>query len=311
MKTIFEYISSNREKLTEDNFNPVDSLVLARLSYLPMHKIINTNEKMKLKELLNILKCFRDEFFVDVANDKKFVNFLSKSNRFLDLELSDCVESVSKDESKQFGALVIDLGFSKYISFKGTDRSFVGIKEDLDMSYKNIPAQKEVLKYFNNIAKKYDNSRFILGGHSKGGNIAIYAGIYTDDKNRNRIKSIYNFDGPGFLDEVLEEEGYNKILNKIYTILPTSSFIGLLLKRKEKVKFVNSDNFFVMQHDVFSWHVSGKDFSYTTNQTKISKTASKSIKKLQESISSKEKEALIESINEIPSIISKIKNRKR
>ena len=66
-----------------------------------------------------------------------------------------------------------------------------------------------------------------------------------------------------------------------------------------------------MQHDVFSWHVSGKDFSYTTNQTKISKTASKSIKKLQESISSKEKEALIESINEIPSIISKIKNRKR
>lgn len=209
---------------------------------------------MKLKRILSILECFSEKMFLDYKNDIKLIKLLILSSRFNELVVSDCVENVDKKTFEQFGAVVIDLGFEKYISFKGTDKSIIGIKEDLDMSYKDIPSQKEALRYFEYISDKYTDN-FILGGHSKGGNIALYSAIYTSFDKQDRIDKIYNFDGPGFLPEVLNYVGYDNILNKIITILPTSSVIGLLLNRKEKVKLVSSSNFFVMQHDLYSFEV--------------------------------------------------------
>lgn len=295
MSTIFDYVLENNEIITNKNFNPVDSLILTRLSYFPIHKILNPDESMDLKRLLRILECFSEKIFVDYENDMKLIKTLIQSKRFNNLIVSNCVEKIDNKNFEQFGAIVIDLGFVKYISFKGTDKSIVGIKEDLDMSYKNIPAQNAALNYFNDISNKLDGE-FILGGHSKGGNVAIYAAIFTSDLNKSRIQKIYNFDGPGFLDEVLQNKGYDKILNKIVTILPTSSFVGLLLNRKEKVKLINSNNFFVMQHNIYSFEIKGKDFEYVKDFTKISQYANDFMTKFQEKVSSEKKKQIIDNI---------------
>lgn len=295
METIFDYISKNKNRITKDNFNPVDSLILARLSYLPIYKILYSDESMKLKRILDILACFSEKMFLDYKNDIKLVELLDKSSRFNELVVSNCVENVDENTFEQFGAMVIDLGFSKYISFKGTDKSIIGIKEDLDMSYKDIPSQKAALEYFNDVSNKY-LTNFILGGHSKGGNVALYAAIYTNISNQNKIDKIYNFDGPGFLKEVLDYAGYDNILDKIITILPTSSVIGLLLNRKEKVKLVSSSNFFVMQHDLYSFEVKGKDFKYEKNLTKISKYTNELMTKIQTSLNDKQKKDIIDNI---------------
>lgn len=295
METIFDYILKNNKKITKENFNSVDSLILARLSYLPIHKLLTKNEKSSLKRILSILECFSEKMFLDYKNDIKLINLLYTSKRFNDLVVSDCDEIVNKDTFEQFGALVVDLEYAKYISFKGTDKSIIGIKEDLDMSYKDIESQKKALIYFDDIASKYDD-KFILGGHSKGGNIAIYAAIFTNDDNKDRIYNIYNFDGPGFLPEILENEGYTKILPKIITIVPSSSVIGLLLNRKEKVKIVESSNFFVMQHDLYSFEIKGKDFKYVKKLTKISKYTEGIMKNIQESLSDEEKKGIIDNV---------------
>lgn len=294
MKTIFDYLKNNNDELKETNFTAVDALILARISYLPLQHLLKKDEKKPLIELFEILTCFRDEFFV-VEDDRKFVNFLLKNKRFSKCMLSYCVNEVDTTDCMQFGAVLIDIGFAKYVSFKGTDRSLVGIKEDLDMSYKEIPAQKKALKYLENILTKTEG-KFIVGGHSKGGNMAIYSCIYLDPEDKKRIVKIYNFDGPGFLQTVLDEEGYIEILDKIETILPTSAFIGLLLERKEKVKIVNSDSFFVMQHDIYSWEVKGKDFAYLKSLTNISKTMNKSIDIWLKEISKEERMEFIDKL---------------
>lgn len=295
MGTIFDYISKNKNRITKDNFNPLDSLILARLSYLPIYKILEKNESMKLKRILSILECFSEKMFLDYKNDIKLIKLLILSSRFNELVVSDCVENVDEKTFEQFGAVVIDLGFEKYISFKGTDKSIIGIKEDLDMSYKDIPSQKEALRYFEYISDKYTDN-FILGGHSKGGNIALYSAIYTSFDKQDRIDKIYNFDGPGFLPAVLNYVGYDNILNKIITILPTSSVIGLLLNRKEKVKLVSSSNFFVMQHDLYSFEVKNNDFKYEKNLTKISKYTNELMSKLQVSLNDSQKKVIIDNI---------------
>lgn len=273
MEMIFDYLVKNQGEITKENFNIVDSLIITRIVYLPFNLILRKNESRKLKELLKILSCYKDKYFL-LKDDIKLVQYLLKNKRFRNLEISNYVNILDRVSEKQFGALTIDLGFTTYVSFEGTDKTLVGWKEDFNMSFKKIPAQDEAYKYLVDILDKTSGD-VIVGGHSKGGNLAIYSCIYLSDNKR--IKKIYNFDGPGFLSEVLDEKGYDDIKDRIITIIPQSSIIGVLLNRKEKVNVINSSSFFVMQHDPYSWEIKGNDFVYLDKLTNISKSLDKSI----------------------------------
>lgn len=292
MATIFDYLEKNKEPITEKNFNILDSLIITRIVYLPFNDILSKNEKKPLSYLLNIVCKYQDKYYL-MNDDIKLVKYLLNSNRFKNIEVFNYVNSIDEKLEKQFGAMVFDLEFANYVSFKGTDKTLIGWKEDLNMSYDKIPSQEQALIYLSEVLKTTDKNIFV-GGHSKGGNLAIYSSIYIDDASR--ILKIYNFDGPGFLSDTLNEKGYDKIVDKIETIIPSSSIVGLLLNRKEKIKIINSTSFFIMQHDLYSWEVNKNDFVYLDKITNISASLNKSISLWLEQTTPKQRKEFINAV---------------
>ena len=187
---------------------------------------------------------------------------LANSIRFGKLKLTEYVNKIDLNNEEQFSAVTILMPNGMiYISYRGTDNTIVGWKEDLNMSFKElVPAQTTAKNYLNKIAEKYKDKQIIVGGHSKGGNLAVYAAAYCEPKIQERIINVYNNDGPGFCDKVVNSEEYNRILNKVHTYIPKSSIIGRLLNHKEEITILESTETGIMQHDLYTWQLIGGNF---------------------------------------------------
>lgn len=197
---------------------------------------------------------------------EKFVYELAASPRFRNVKIKHFVNINDKDIEKQFAAITFILNDDySYIAFRGTDDSFNGWKEDFNMAFKcPVPSQEEALQYVEAVYNKL-TPKIYLGGHSKGGNLAVYTLIKANKSLQDKIEYVFSHDGPGFRAEVIESEEFKKIKPKIKKTLPQSSIIGMLLQTQENYKIVNSDAFFIMQHEPFSWQVKNGDFDYTEN----------------------------------------------
>ena len=256
MPNILDYVMWRGDLLFEnDKINELDKLIFARMSYLPF-KEIDFKGKEKIKNLSNkFLKVKKEKYLW--PGDDKLIEMLGESNRFQNVEVSDYYEIMDEEAEKQYASITIHLpDDKKYISYRGTDSSIVGWKEDFNMSFSyNIPSQLEGVKYLNRIGKKYPNSSLILGGHSKGGNVAVYAGIYADEDVKKRIEQIINAEGPGFPENVINDDKYSKIKDKIKTYIPQESIIGRILEHQEDYIVIRSNQKGILQHDIFSWEV--------------------------------------------------------
>ena len=159
-----------------------------------------------------------------------------------------------KDQVKQFAALVFSLpDGTNYVSFRGTDETITGWKEDFLMSCQSETAgAKEAVDYFNKVAKALEGE-FILGGHSKGGNFAMYAAAFCEAQHKERILKVYNNDGPGFRDEVIQSNEFQEMLPKILTVAPQSSIIGQLLSNPAEQRVIRSTAKGILQHDAMTW----------------------------------------------------------
>jgi len=199
-------------------------------------------------------RLFSDERYEE-ANRELFQN-VAESRRFGGLRLCAYVNLVEKDWEAQFSAITIFLeSESPFVAFRGTDETLIAWKEDFNMTFQSpIPAQLCALKYLGEIADRLGDS-FFLGGHSKGGNLAVYAAMNCDAPIRGRIRTIYNMDGPGFWPEVREKSAYDEIAERIVKILPRSSFIGMMFEQENSYKVTESNNIGLLQHDPFSWVV--------------------------------------------------------
>ena len=260
MPNVFDYISWRGDlSFKQSNFNEIDNMIMSRLSYLPFEKI-KLQEKETIKTIAKKLKDVKEEYF-NMPNDKNLIKEIQKSIRFKDLEITDYCAIRDFNEQKQFVAITIHLNDEEiYLSYGGTDNTLVGWKEDFNLSFMtHIPSQIEGLKYIKKISKEY-TQKMHLGGHSKGGNIAVYSAVFCPKKIQSRIIDITNHDGPGFDKTIIETEGYKRILNKIYTYIPQSSVIGRLLEHEEKYKIVKSVQKGIMQHDIYSWQLLGTKF---------------------------------------------------
>ena len=255
MASIIEYIQLRGDiTFKYDNINEVDKIILARFSYLPF-KEVGLGKKESIENIANKMRELNIEKFI-WKEDKEFIEKLGKSKRYKDLKIIDYKEVFDLQAEKQFAAVTICLpNRIKYISFRGTDMSIVGWKEDFNMSFmKHIPSQKEAVKYLNEIGKKHFG-KLILGGHSKGGNIAVYSAIFCEDRIKRKILEIINADGPGFDKGIISSQDYLKISERINTYIPQSSVIGRLLEHDEDYEIVMSTEKGIMQHDLFSWEV--------------------------------------------------------
>lgn len=119
----------------------------------------------------------------------------------------------------------------------------------------NIPAQIEGSNYLNTVAKKFNNKQIRVGGHSKGGNVAVYSSVSSPEDIQNRIVHVYNYDGPGFNENILEKNKNKRIIKRISTYIPQDSVIGRILEREEKCEIVQSIEKGIYQHDIYSWQI--------------------------------------------------------
>ena len=254
----------------EHPFNEVDSLVLARVSYLPFNKI-NIKERETIGELSKRLIRLKNKDFL-YNGDKELATYIGKSSRFKNLVVTDYIKIDDKQNEKQFGAVTIHLSNNElYISYLGTDKTINGWKEDFNMAFMDIvPCQITGLDYLEKISKKYHNKKIRIGGHSKGGNIAIYAALLSDNNIKNKIIKVDNFDGPGLNSIILDKCNGNRIIDKMETYIPQESIIGRLLNHKERMTICESTGKGILQHDVYSWHVFKDELVKLDKNTKMS-----------------------------------------
>lgn len=306
MSNIINYIDWRGDlDFSSSEFNEVDNLLFAELAYVKFEEIVpgvDSDESITIAEVSE--KFFKKYSLNEIKKNKSLIRKapfvmekMAKSKRYKDLKLSKYINVIDEKEQKQFSAIHIDLGNNtKYIAFRGTDDNLVGWKEDFNMSFiMPVPSQIEAVIYLNNTLKD-DKSKVIIGGHSKGGNLAVFSSMYCNDYIKERIISIYNNDGPGFKNEILGTEEYNSIQNRITTIMPESSIIGMLLNHEEDYVIVKSNEIGIMQHDALSWLVLGPKFLHVKDISKASKKIDSTLKNWLNTLSEEELSEFVDTL---------------
>ena len=249
----------------EKPFNEIDSLVLSWLSYLHFPEACTGFRSVAGQ---NIREVWRTEYFAEMIRTVKspeetlkLLGCVCASPRFRDMTVHRYTSDSDKASDKQFAAVVFRLkpGLS-YIAYRGTDSTFTGWKEDFDLMLPEpVPSQKEAVSYLEKCAQETDD-RLLVGGHSKGGNIAVYAAAACDTSVRDRIDAVYSHDGPGVSPEEVQSEGFCAVRDRIHKTLPQSSLIGMIMEQESDYRIVSSNEKGVSQHNPFSWEISEEDF---------------------------------------------------
>jgi hypothetical protein len=275
MENITEYAEKNMQPMTEKRFNAVDSLILTKLSYLHFDQFVPLpSGRLRPTRVAELLKAeffpsiFRNQF--DVESWRRFLFALGASPRYRSISMSCYVDYYEPALEKQFSAVTFFLeDKTAYIAYRGTDSTFIGWKEDFNMAYMSpVPSQEAGVEYLNTVAKSIPKWIALrVGGHSKGGNIAMYSAMKCSPNVQRRIIGVYNHDGPGFKNSVFETPEFIRIKDRIHTTLPESSLIGMLLQHHDNYSVVKSSKRGIMQHEPFSWIVENDDFAYA-NQVK-------------------------------------------
>ncbi len=284
MKNIIHYVENEFSTLKQKKFNTVDSLILSQVTNFFYDDLVGSLDNKKppiyFKDLLKAEyfdKMF-DNFFPP-KNNRNLLFALACSPRFRDIKILYHTSKTNLDEEIQFSATTFILDDENiYIGFRGTDTSVVGWKEDFNMFVISpVPSQIEGVAYVNEVSKLLSHNIYI-GGHSKGGNIAVYSAMKCDNSIKKRINTIYSHDGPGFMLNITRSEDFKSIRNKINKTIPYSSLFGILLENHERYHVVKSNAVGgILQHDPFSWEISKSDFVYLDDLSLKSKHINKTI----------------------------------
>ena len=240
-------------------WNEIDGLLIATLSYLNFHGGRDP-QGWTLEEMARI-DLLQEGTTNSFAGRKKAFEGMAKSARFGACRLHHAIALTDAELGMQFSALCLDLpDGTTCVAFRGTDNTLIGWREDFDMAYTTrVPAQEAAILY---LARAAALSRrpLRLVGHSKGGNLAVYAAAYAKKRVQERIESIWSYDGPGMNRETSKTEEYLRIKDKIRSFVPQTSIIGMLMDFYEPYTVVRSTASGISQHDPMSWRVYGPKF---------------------------------------------------
>lgn len=260
--TMIDYLKTyGTRSFREEPLNEVDSLILCQFAYLKFDGMVPGVSENKRSVYMRDLyqhsdfeKLFKNTMYAR-SNRRLFETMLS-SRRFCELRMNSYINIVELERQFQFSAITFTLeDGTVYVAYRGTDESLVGWKEDLNMAFLDpIPGQEYSVKYINTVAKKM-NRPFYVGGHSKGGNLAVYASMNCAKSVQDRIIKIYNMDGPSFRPQVLEKYHYEAIKDRTVKIIPHSSLVGMLFEQSMDYRVVKSRALGLLQHDPYSWKV--------------------------------------------------------
>ena len=263
-------------------FNEIDALILSELVYIHFENIVpGVGEEgcISIREAnAKYEKSTAREMFYYKEKENLF-DVLAFCPRFADMMLCNYVSTLDEKEQEQFAAVHVNVtpNFT-FVAFRGTDSTVVGWREDLNMSFMMpVPAQKSAVEYIEQTAKGLFK-KYSFGGHSKGGNLAVYSGVFCNPKIQKKIVQIYNFDGPGFNRKMVNDEAYKRVEDRIHTFVPEQSIVGLLMEHEEDYKVVESTEFAILQHEGFSWVIDRDEFVLVDTVDKFSKNFSLTLK---------------------------------
>ena len=258
--SIFEYIDKyGVYSFSDVPFNDVDNLIFSSLSYIDFEGIVSVN-KYNPMTLFNISQLYFNSH-TKMSNNIlafrqaiKIFRAICNKNRYKDLLLYNYVYEARENE--QFGALTIEIDkYLVYVSFEGTDQMVSGWKEDFMLSYQfPVISQRKAIDYVNRNFL-FRHKKIILGGHSKGGNLAVVAAMYANFFVKDKIIKIYNNDGPGLLKEQFDSKQYKEVEKKIIHIIPHESIVGMLLLSGDYPVVVKSSKTGILAHDISTWLV--------------------------------------------------------
>ena len=262
--------------------NPVDTLILSELSYIGFEGLVpgDFQHPVPLKVAAEAFLALPDrEERVRTKKDIDLIAASARTARFGELKLLFYRNDFLPEQESQFAAVTWLLpDGAALITFRGTDTTLTGWKEDFNMSFQDfVPAQEKALRYLEAFARVHEGPIHIAG-HSKGGNISVYAAARTVPELQERICLVHNHDGPGFGHAMMDDPGYRAVLPKVRTFVPQSSVVGMLLEHEEPYTVVRSRQVSLLQHDPYSWEVLGGGFIPTEEVDEDSRFLDKTIK---------------------------------
>lgn len=302
MENIHTYIKWRGDlPFSKAPLNEVDNLAFCCLSYIRFQGVFAKSRKktMTIKEASELFFTL-DEQLYRSEDDLILLQLMADSVRYGNVRISNYVDHIDEEQQKQFSAMTLQFhGQDVYVAFRGTDNTLVGWKEDFNMTFmERIPSQLEAVSYLHTIASK-TKGKLYIGGHSKGGNLAVYASAFIDPETQKRILSIYNNDGPGFSETILQHAGYQRIIDRIHSYVPQSSVVGMLLNHEESYQVLKSTQISLWQHDPYSWQIMGPSFQYLDNVDASSRLMDKTMKNWLSSLTIEQRAAFIDAMYEI------------
>ncbi len=280
MSNILDYLAWRGDlSFYQDPFNSIDALILSCLSYVNFTGVVPS----KGEGLITIEEASEKFFTIhspeELAQDKSFIRFapdllraMAKTDRFKNSYVLNFADDTDISRGIQFAAVEIDLSDgTSFISFRGTDDTVVGWKEDFNLSFMTVPSEMEAVRYLRSVTAGRQD-KISMGGHSKGGHLAVFAATTAEPEIAARIDHVYSFDGPGFNHEAMEAEMFRNVQPRITKVIPETSIIGRLLENSTEPIVVKSSELGIMQHDPLSWQIEGKEFETCMSTDKISDT---------------------------------------
>lgn len=273
MRSIVSYMAEEQRTFAESPFNPVDSLVFSTLAYLNYEEGFEAGASSAGGVLLHDVIALGDwdaltarNWMADAKDTRAFMQAAMASRRLRSVRVAFYANERSNVVEKQFSAVTLYFpaqgGEAAYLSFRGTDGSFAGWKEDFNLCFKNvIPSQRAAAAYLSGVASAC-RCPLVIGGHSKGGNLAEYAALVADEEAFARIEGVYNHDGPSFLEDPSPRACEARFAELLHKTVPESSAFGMILERRADYRVVRSSAMSVFQHEPFTWQTEGSDFAY-------------------------------------------------
>lgn len=306
MANIMDYLDWRGDLTFEQSeFNEIDNLILSQLVYVDLEGIVagpESKEKITVEDASRIFfeTHDEDEIMKRVSMTKNSMYVLKKmaeTNRFKNAKLFGYVNDIDREEQSQFSVVCVLLeDKSIYVAFSGTDDSIIGWRENFNMGFlSETPGQLKAVEYLNSMIR-IGQRQVRVGGHSKGGNLAVYASVKCRSYIKKKIIAVYSNDGPGFSHKMVNSEEYQEMLPKIKTILPESSIVGMLLEHEESFEVVKSSNNGVMQHDAMSWELLGTGFLPADNLAIQSIVVDETVKNWIKQLDLKQREQLVETV---------------
>lgn len=301
MANMFDYLKWRGDlPFDRDPLNPVDALIFTVLSYVPYTGRVEQSPTVPIT-----LREAAEDFFaseeaqsrVRSKSDPELLHAAAVTERFGSCRVVFYRDRLIPERETQFAALTFLLpDKTAFLAFRGTDRTLVGWKEDFNMTFQQaIPAQLMAQSYVREVAAEYD-CPLRLGGHSKGGNLAVFAAARSSPMVQQRIMEVYNNDGPGFTDYMMGDPGYLAMVPKIKTYVPQSSVIGMLLEHEEAYIVIRSTQVSVLQHDPYSWEVCGPNFEPMQAITADSQFLNQTIKEWIADMDAQERSRLVDAM---------------